>query len=192
MTAGKRTIYFLVLCLICIIFGASLMTQLYPQFYPPPIQIIYKATLPESLLQEWVMGQSSRCSPKQVKLIVQECIKTDIPLLILALIAVESEFNSTAVSSKGAMGLGQIMFFHHSKALQAAGIIKEQRDLFDIEANIKATSFVLGMYLKQNNGDVGKALERYLGGQDGVYQKKILSNLSNLYVKVTGKKEEGK
>lgn len=187
----KKIILFVFLVVIVPGVIGYLATSYIIQLNPPPVKIVYKTTLPELPLQKWVLSQSSRCSPKQVKLIIQECIRTDLPLLILALISAESEFNPTAVSSKGAIGLGQIMFEHHMKALIGANIIKEKRDLFDVEANIQATHFILKMFLRQSNGDVTKALERYLGGHDGAYQRKILNNLANLYV-VTSRKEEGK
>jgi soluble lytic murein transglycosylase-like protein len=136
----------------------------------------------EKALTDWVMSRSSRISRETARFIVKEAMKTTKPLLTLAIISVESEFTPTAMSSKGAIGLGQIMWKYHGKALVKAGIVKEDRDLFDISPNIRATDLIINMYLQQNQNDVLKAIERYLGGSDGIYLKKILINVSNLYV----------
>jgi soluble lytic murein transglycosylase-like protein len=135
-------------------------------------------------LTKWVYDHTKQISVTTCKEIVQESLKTNKSLLILALIEVESNFISTAVSNKGAMGLGQIMPGVHEKELIVKGIIKERRDLFDIIPNIRATNHVLSSCLNQSKGDVSKALELYLGGQDGYYIKKISANFMNLYVLV--------
>jgi len=133
-------------------------------------------------LSQWAYSNSSRISRDTVNVIVKEAMTTDKPLLILAIIPVESEFVPSAVSKKGAIGLMQVMFDVHKDMLIKRGIIKDKRDLFDIEPNIQAGNAILDMYLGECKGDVASALEKYLGGQDGVYLKKILSNLANLYI----------
>lgn len=136
------------------------------------------------LLVTWVYDHSSRISRAAAQEIVFEATKTKRPLLILALIAAESEFTPTVVSSKGALGLTQVMPGSWEKDLIARGIIRERRDLFDIGPSIAAGDYVLGLNLKSTKGDVSAALEMYLGGRDGAYVKKIFSNLANLYVLV--------
>lgn len=169
-----------------LIFILQGMPRLNEQSPPKKITVqTEKVTLLEPLLVKWVMDKSSRISHEQAKEIVTHCVKTKIPLFILAVISVESEFNPSAVSSKGAIGLGQIMFKHHGQNLIKAEIIKEERDLFNIDCNIKAIKFILEMYFTQSHGDVGKSLEKYLGGQNGQYQKRILLNFANLYILTT-------
>lgn len=146
---------------------------------PPPV-IQYKQT--EETLTLWVYNHSVRISKPSANLIVKESLKTSKPLLVLALIDAESEFTPTAFSKKEAIGLTQVMFDIHGKELFKAAIIKERRDLFDIIPSIQAGEWVLNSCLTQTKGDVPKALERYLGGKDGAYLQRILTNLANLYV----------
>jgi soluble lytic murein transglycosylase len=98
----------------------------------------------------------------------------------------ESNFTPTALSNKGAMGLTQVMPKYHRKNLIKAGIITTDRDLFNIGASIKAGDMILSEHLAQTNNDVTKALDKYLGGKDGVYVKRIQANLANLYILTHG------
>lgn len=141
----------------------------------------------EEVLVQWVYEHSNRISKAACKEIVVAALETKRPLLLLALMEVESNFIPTAISNKGAMGLTQVMPAHWEKELITAGVIKEKRDLFDVRSSITAGDFILDINLKKSKGDVSKALEMYLGGQDGAYLKKILANLANLYV-LTGTK----
>jgi len=136
----------------------------------------------EKVLTKWVYEHSKQISLNTSKEIVKESMKTNKPLLMLALIEVESNFVPTAVSNKGAIGLTQVMPVYHEKSITAKGIIKERRDLFDVVPSIQAGNFVLDSCLTQSKGDVSKALESYLGGQDKWYVNRILSNLANLYM----------
>ena len=78
----------------------------------------------------------------------------------------------------------QVMPGVWEKDLIARGIIKERRDLFDVGPSIAAGDYVLEIFIKESKGNVEKALEKYLGGRDGAYVKRIFSNLANLYVMV--------
>ncbi len=144
----------------------------------------------EAILTKWVYEHSKQISRKTCKEIVEECLKTGKPLLLLAVIEQESEFVPTAVSKKGALGLTQVRATTefgkdvHEKDLIAKGIIKEKRDLFDVGPSVMAGDYILTLSLKDAKGDVSKALEAYLGGQDGWYVKRILSTLANLYILV--------
>lgn len=136
----------------------------------------------EKILVKWVYDNSKNISMGTSQSIVKEAMKTNKPLLILALTEVESNFVPTAVSSKGAVGLTQVMYDIHKQDLSKLGIAKEKRDLFDVSPAIQAGNLILDSCLVQSKGDVTKALERYLGGQDGAYVKRILSHLANLYI----------
>lgn len=138
----------------------------------------------ETLLTKWAYDHSNRISLRTANEIVKEVMRTNKTHLILALITVESENTPSAISLKGAKGLGQIMFKHHGQSLIKAGIIKEERDLFDVIPNVRSTDFVLSMYLKQNRNDVPKTLANYLGEQDGRYLKEILVHNANLDILV--------
>lgn len=132
-------------------------------------------------LTAWVCTHSDRISIDTARFIAQEAIITKKPLLMLALIEVESNFIPTAVSSKGAIGLTQIMDVH-TKGLIKAGIIKDRRDLFNVSQSVHACNFILDDMLKKTGGNVGKALDLYLGGKDGAYKNKILGHLGDLYI----------
>jgi soluble lytic murein transglycosylase-like protein len=136
----------------------------------------------EAKLSKWIYEHSTRISTKTCTEIACEVAKTNKPNLILAIITVESENVPSAVSNKGAKGLGQIMFKSHGDTLIKNGIIKEERDLFDIVPNVRATDYVISACLKQSQNDVTKALTGYLGGQDGWYVKRILEHNANLDV----------
>jgi len=136
----------------------------------------------EKILTEWVISRSNRISSSTAMEIVRGIMRADYPLLMLAIIDVESNFVPTAISKQGAWGLTQVMPKVHGQRLIKANVIAGERDLFDIDASIRAGNLILRDCLKQSNGNVEKALERYLGGIDGIYVKKILANLSNLYV----------
>jgi hypothetical protein len=136
----------------------------------------------EDILTNWVLSRSDRISRSAAKEIVKESMWVDYPMLMLAIIEVESNFVPTAISSKGAVGLTQIMPKIHGPALIKSNIIKEHRDLFDIAISIRAGNIVLRDCLKQSKGNISNALEQYLGGKDGAYVKAILTNLATLYI----------
>jgi soluble lytic murein transglycosylase-like protein len=142
----------------------------------------------EDILTKWVYFKSEKISMDVSRLIAKEAIKTERPLLILAMISMESEFVPSATSSKRAVGLMQIMWEPHKKVLIEAGIAKERRDLYDICPSIRAGNFILNGFLSQSNGNVQKALELYLGGKDQAYTRRILGNLADLYI-LTGEKQ---
>ena len=148
--------------------------------------IIAKASSTEESLTKWVYSKSTKISVDTAKQIVKECLKTEKPLLTIALISVESEFVSSAVSNVGAIGLGQTMFGLHSKELIKAGIVKERRDLFNISNSVKATDLLINRFISESKGDLSKALERYQGGFNTYYISRILSNLGSLYILTEG------
>jgi len=96
------------------------------------------------------------------------------PGLSLSIINVESSRNPLAVSSKGAMGLMQVMPQVWEKKLIQAGIIRHRDDLFDPVCNIRAGEFILAEYKKQHKGNLKKALKAHSGG-DPRYPNKVLA-----------------
>ena len=130
-------------------------------------------------LVDWTYRNSRQISRSTATAIVDEILKTRYPLLFLALIHAESEFNQSATSRIGAVGLGQIRFEIHKKELVAIGV-KEARDLFDASKNIKATELIFLGMLQRNKGDVIKTLTSYVGGTVPNYQSKILKSFVEL------------
>jgi soluble lytic murein transglycosylase-like protein len=98
------------------------------------------------------------------------------PLLIIAVIAVESRFNPIAESHMGAQGLMQVIPRFHTQHLESAGT----DSVLDPHANIRLGARVLKDYIKSGGTEVA-GLQRYNGSTgDG----------SNAYaVKVLGEKE---
>ncbi|HXY38406.1 MAG TPA: lytic transglycosylase domain-containing protein [Vicinamibacteria bacterium] len=82
------------------------------------------------------------------------------PDLVRAVIAVESEFDQWAVSSKGARGLMQLM----PATMRRFGVA----DAFDARANILAGTRYLRLLLDQFAGDAELALAAYNAGENAV------------------------
>ena len=101
------------------------------------------------------------------------------PLLILAVICVESRFNPVAESTWGAKGLMQIIpKFHKEKLLQHGG----DDALLDPEINILVGAQVLKEYIRRFGGTEG-ALQAYAGALEeptSMYSKQVLSERSRI------------
>jgi soluble lytic murein transglycosylase-like protein len=79
------------------------------------------------------------------------------PQLVLAVIDVESAFDPFAVSSAGAVGLMQVMpFWPRQLGLS-------NKDLIDVELNVRMGVSILAYYLERERGDYRRALARYNG-----------------------------
>ncbi len=110
------------------------------------------------------------------------------PKLVLAVIARESSFRTNAVSSAGAMGLGQLM----KPTAKEMGVV----NAFDPQENVKGTTRYLSWLLKRTKGNLEKALASYnmgpaavesvlaSGGQLPSGVKRYVSDIKNLYKKV--------
>lgn len=100
-----------------------------------------------------------------IEMQVEEIAKAQRPLLLFAIITVESRFDPMAKSRAGALGCGQIMPKAWGKRLREAGIIKEYRDYFDPRICVRAAEFVFSDLLSQY-GSVQQALMHYQCGND--------------------------
>jgi hypothetical protein len=89
------------------------------------------------------------------------------PDLLFALVAVESSFNSAAVSPKGARGLGQVMFA--TGRTIAPKIVRQPEDLISIPRNLQFTAFYLRRLLMEQDGELGAALTAYHTGSASGY-----------------------
>jgi soluble lytic murein transglycosylase-like protein len=94
------------------------------------------------------------------------------PDLVLAICAVESNFNPRAESDKGAVGLMGIMPGVWLQELKAHGIVNGKEDLYTIPDNIASGVYVLETYLASTN-NLREALRRYSGG-DPSYPNRVL------------------
>ena len=102
------------------------------------------------------------------------------PLLIIAVMAVESRFNPIAESVMGAKGLMQVIpKFHLEKFREFGG---EQYAVFDPDTNIRVGARVLKEYLSRT-GSLSSALQMYVGAskdEDAVYSAKIMTEKERL------------
>ncbi len=101
------------------------------------------------------------------------------PLLILAVICVESRFNPVAESTFGAKGLMQIIpRFHKEKLVRHGG----DEALLDPEVNILVGAQVLREYMKRFGG-TESALQAYAGAFEeptSMYSRQVLSERSRI------------
>lgn len=101
------------------------------------------------------------------------------PLLILAVMAIESRYNPVAESSMGALGLMQVIpRFHPEKLVDHGG----ETALLDPEVNIRVGTWVLHEYLRRF-GEVEAALQKYAGAFDdpaSQYAAKVLGEQARL------------
>ena len=101
-----------------------------------------------------------------------EELKVD-PLLIIAVIAVESSFNPIAESVAGAKGLMQIIPKYHGDKLDEFG---GEQAVFDPETNIQVGAQILREYIRRT-GSVGIALQMYagaLGDNEDQYTNRVM------------------
>ena len=106
------------------------------------------------------------------------------PLLIIAVIAIESRFNPIAESVAGAKGLMQIIPKYHSDKLEAFG---GERAVFDPSTNIRVGAQILKEYIRAT-GNLGIALQMYagaLGDNEDQYTNKVLNEKQRLQHVVT-------
>jgi soluble lytic murein transglycosylase-like protein len=107
------------------------------------------------------------------------------PLLIIAVISIESRFNPIAESVAGAKGLMQIIPKYHGDRLEEFG---GEQAVFNPEANIEVGSQILREYIRRT-GNVNIALQMYAGALDDYedrYTRKVLNERQRL-LQVLGK-----
>jgi hypothetical protein len=104
------------------------------------------------------------------------------PLLILAVISVESSFNPIAESGMGAKGLMQVIPHFHSEKFDSLG---GEGAVFRPETNILVGSQVLKEYLVRTRGDINDALQMYVGASsaetENGYSEKVLAERERLH-----------
>lgn len=109
------------------------------------------------------------------------------PMLVLAVMSVESSFDPRAQSSAGAQGLMQVLTRVHAEKFLPFGGIPAA---FDPVANIRVGSGILKEYLKRE-GTVEGALKSYVGAaflqDDGGYGQKVLNARERIAAAAAGK-----
>ncbi|MCK5396072.1 MAG: lytic transglycosylase domain-containing protein [Gammaproteobacteria bacterium] len=100
------------------------------------------------------------------------------PELVLAVIEVESNFDSYAISSAGAQGIMQVMPFW----LKEIG--RPDDNLIVLTTNLRMGCTILKYYMDMEKNDLHKALARYNGSQGSkIYSNKVLGALRNHWFK---------
>lgn len=134
---------------------------------------------PKAAVIGWMKARSEM--PEQVLAAIYDeasrSLNTDI---ILAICAVESNFNPGIKSPKGALGLMGITSRVWLEELKSRGLVSEKRDLFLIPNNIASGTYVLEKYLARS-GSLEQALTDYVGG-DTTYAGRILQALGEIYL----------
>lgn len=104
------------------------------------------------------------------------------PMLILAVISVESRFNPGAESSMGAKGLMQVIPRFHSEKFDALG---GEEAAFDLDVNITVGAQILKQYIRRA-GDLADALRLYVGASsdenENGFSAKVMTERERLRV----------
>lgn len=121
--------------------------------------------------------------------VVQELVKTAFaagkrygidPLLVVAMMAVESGYNPIAESFAGAKGLMQIIPKYHLEKFAEYG---GEHSVFDPRVNILVGARIIREYLLMHSGDLLAALQTYAGAtadRDAIYTKRVLNEKDQL------------
>jgi len=177
--------------------------------YAPVKQIVYKTKKGviinityKNLAQDLIINYNFLSKNQQVQIlnaIKKASEKYNInPLVIYSLISVESSFRfyiqspkRLVVGSDGkkhydrAVGLCSIIFSIWGNSLRKAKILSTKTELYQIEPNIMAGSYILKVLRDRYKGDMIKALEAYFGKSNyaKVYQRKIRTKIGSLIEK---------
>ncbi|MBS1170946.1 MAG: lytic transglycosylase protein [Burkholderiaceae bacterium] len=155
-----------------------------------------KAGVGNERQQRWVtswLAKRYRVASDAANMLVSAAYNTAVetkldPLLILAVIAVESRFNPFAESPMGAQGLMQVMSKVHKDRFDDHGGVKAA---LNPVANIKVGSQILKEYVERG-GSVEAGLKGYVGAAandtDYGYGAKVLSEYRKLKEVASGKK----
>jgi len=133
--------------------------------------------------QVWLLDMSNRLKAyitdnkfriTLLKSIHFEANRTSLPAeLMLAVIEVESNFDEYAISVSGARGLMQIMPFWLNE------IELPDKNLFNVQTNLRMGSTILKHYIDLEKGDLTKALARYNGSRGrAIYPNKVFKALN--------------
>lgn len=121
-----------------------------------------------SRLKKYVKDEKTRLT--MLKQIHFEATRARLqPELVLALIEVESHFDSYAISKAGAQGMMQVMPFWLDE------IGHPDDNLININTNLRMGCTILRYYMDMEKNDLHKALARYNGSRGSrVYSNKVL------------------
>ena len=123
-------------------------------------------------LKKFIKDEKTRLT--MLKQIHQEATRAKLhPELVLAVIEVESRFDSYAISKAGAQGIMQVMPFWLDE------IGRPDDNLIVMKTNLRMGCTILKYYMDMENNDLHRALARYNGSYGSkVYSNKVLRALS--------------
>ena len=124
-------------------------------------------------LKRYIKDEKTRLN--MLKQIHREATRVKLqPELVLALIEVESHFDSYAISKSGAQGMMQVMPFWLNEIGHA------DDNLIKIKTNLRMGCTILKYYMDMEQNDLHKALARYNGSRGSkIYSNKVLLALRN-------------
>ena len=137
--------------------------------------------LSKTNLVDIIMKLQPRLDPVIAKLVEENTLKYAAefrlpPRLIIHIINRESGFNPLARSSKGAVGLMQILLKYHGDKLKKLNITPAEA--YRVDNNIHLGCWIFREYFDQTH-DVEKTLVKYVGGQHDGYINDILIGFTN-------------
>lgn len=153
-----------ILLLTCISFFSLTLCLATPQ----------EPTVEKDAALQWVLDQTKDRLPEHTaRQIVDhaywhsEQLKLD-PMLVLAMMKVESGFNTRAKSSEGAQGLLQVLPRYHRDKLRG-------RSAYEPTVGIEVGAIVLNDCMERSRGSMLKAMNCYSGGGGMKYLNKVLN-----------------
>lgn len=128
-------------------------------------------------LQRYIDDEATRLD--MLKQIHLEATRANLqPELVLALIEVESHFDSYAISKSGAQGMMQVMPFW----LKEIG--RPDDNLIVMKTNLRMGCTILKYYMDMEKDNLHKALARYNGSRGSkIYSNKVLMALRDHWYK---------
>jgi soluble lytic murein transglycosylase-like protein len=146
----------------------------------------------QAAVARW-LGKKYRIAPEPLAALVAEAHvlskKVGLPAhLILAVMAIESNFHPYIQSPAGAQGLMQVMTGVHANRYRSYGGVMAA---FDPISNMRVGVAVLVDCIKRKDGALHEGLRYYLGGdavvEDGGYVSKVLEEQARLDAVASGK-----
>ena len=185
MTIGRRT--FVLSMMLALLLPALALAQQSPD--PELRDILRQAASAADSFEDrfdaavWLTDMSARLErqvrdpDERIRILTRvhyEASRADLaPELVLALIEVESNFDTYAVSVAGALGLMQVMPFWKEE------IGRPDDNLIRLETNLRYGCTILKFYLDKEKGDLRRALGRYNGSLGKrKYPNKVIDKLT--------------
>lgn len=116
-----------------------------------------------------------------VNSLISECSKVNLPpLLVLCIIKQESNFNPLVKNGIDATGLMQIIPKYHQDKIEAHGW--KPHEIFFIKNNILLGTEILKQYFIEEDNNMVKGLQKYVGAIVKSNASKYIENIINDYV----------